>query len=330
MMDYEATYPTSMYPESGGATGTYEAMQSRALDSDLFYGQRDSSVVNGGVSVTSATIATSSPSTYAYNGATAATQTTTTIHWGIHDASIQPDYPCGVYYSTGVATTDLRDIQHTDSIQQQPPPQHHQQQQHTSQPQEPQIHPAQLTTLPEIHSHNHHHHHHHHAYSYNIHPHGQPTQNPHPHSTPNSTLTPTRVNPSTNYTGSDIYGESIKYHNMAHYHRPARTRSRQSNGHTDSSREGATERERTRMHMLNDAFDDLRRVVPKSNLSEHQKLSKIATLRLAIHYISALASILKSTGAEIKLIKDTTAIDGRGRRRTGRKRKITYDGIVKG
>ncbi|XP_071107302.1 uncharacterized protein [Haliotis cracherodii] len=91
----------------------------------------------------------------------------------------------------------------------------------------------------------------------------------------------------------------------------------------DIQREGATERERTRMHMLNDAFDSLRKVVPKSNLSEHQKLSKIATLRLAIHYISALASILKSTGAEIKMIKDmTTGGDRRGRRRGGRKRKL--------
>ena len=81
-------------------------------------------------------------------------------------------------------------------------------------------------------------------------------------------------------------------------------------------RNGATLRERTRMHMLNDAFDDLRKVVPKSNLSEHQKLSKIATLRLAIHYISALVSILKSTGAEIELTLDETSCgDRRGRKR---------------
>lgn len=70
-----------------------------------------------------------------------------------------------------------------------------------------------------------------------------------------------------------------------------------------SDRGGATLRERNRMHMLNDAFENLRRVVPKSNLSEHQKLSKIATLRLAIHYIRALSSILKSTGAEIKAVE---------------------------
>ena len=84
------------------------------------------------------------------------------------------------------------------------------------------------------------------------------------------------------------------------------------------NRDGATERERTRMHMLNDAFDELRKVVPKSNLSEHQRLSKIATLRLAIHYISALTSILKSTGAEIRPIEDCAPpTRGRGRQRVG-------------
>jgi hypothetical protein len=61
-------------------------------------------------------------------------------------------------------------------------------------------------------------------------------------------------------------------------------------------RSGATVRERNRMHILNEAFDELRKIVPKSNLSEHQRLSKIATLRLAINYISALTRILQSTG----------------------------------
>lgn len=61
-------------------------------------------------------------------------------------------------------------------------------------------------------------------------------------------------------------------------------------------RNGATLRERNRMHILNDAFDELRKIVPKSNLSEHQRLSKIATLRLAIHYISALTKILQNSG----------------------------------
>ena len=57
-----------------------------------------------------------------------------------------------------------------------------------------------------------------------------------------------------------------------------------------------TVRERNRMHALNEAFDELRRVVPKANLHDHQRLSKIATLRLAIHYISCLTQILDSNG----------------------------------
>lgn len=79
---------------------------------------------------------------------------------------------------------------------------------------------------------------------------------------------------------------------------------------------GATERERTRMHLLNDAFDDLRKVVPKSNLSEHQKLSKIATLRLAIGYIAALTSTLKNSGIEVKRVKPLDYGNGKARRRT--------------
>ena len=57
-----------------------------------------------------------------------------------------------------------------------------------------------------------------------------------------------------------------------------------------------TVRERNRMHALNEAFDELRRVVPKANLHDHQRLSKIATLRLAIHYISCLTQILDASG----------------------------------
>ena len=77
-----------------------------------------------------------------------------------------------------------------------------------------------------------------------------------------------------------------------------------------------TERERTRMCLLNEAFDELRKVVPKSNLSEHQKLSKIATLRLAIHYISALTSLLRATGTDIQKVRPLAVATDRKRRRT--------------
>jgi hypothetical protein len=72
--------------------------------------------------------------------------------------------------------------------------------------------------------------------------------------------------------------------------------SKASDDNSSLFRNGATLRERNRMHILNDAFDDLRKIVPKTNLSEHQRLSKIATLRLAIHYISALTKILQNSG----------------------------------
>ncbi|NWH55667.1 NDF4 factor, partial [Fregata magnificens] len=52
----------------------------------------------------------------------------------------------------------------------------------------------------------------------------------------------------------------------------------------------ANARERTRMHGLNDALDNLRRVMPC--YSKTQKLSKIETLRLARNYIWALSEVL--------------------------------------
>ena len=56
--------------------------------------------------------------------------------------------------------------------------------------------------------------------------------------------------------------------------------------------ETATERERTRARQLNDAFDRLRSVVPTSAHDERRRLSKIATLRLAVNYIAALTTLL--------------------------------------
>ncbi|XP_046677569.1 neurogenic differentiation factor 4-like [Homalodisca vitripennis] len=55
----------------------------------------------------------------------------------------------------------------------------------------------------------------------------------------------------------------------------------------------ANSRERTRMHCLNAALDNLRLLMPVDPClyqsgSMHQKLSKIETLRMAINYISAL------------------------------------------
>lgn len=54
----------------------------------------------------------------------------------------------------------------------------------------------------------------------------------------------------------------------------------------------ANARERTRMHGLNDALDNLRKVMPC--YSKTQKLSKIETLRLARNYIWALSEVLET------------------------------------
>ncbi|XP_016113119.1 neurogenic differentiation factor 2-like isoform X1 [Sinocyclocheilus grahami] len=61
---------------------------------------------------------------------------------------------------------------------------------------------------------------------------------------------------------------------------------------TKVRRQKANTRERTRMHDLNSALDNLRKVVPC--YSKTQKLSKIETLRLAKNYIWALSEILRN------------------------------------
>ena len=54
------------------------------------------------------------------------------------------------------------------------------------------------------------------------------------------------------------------------------------------------------MHKLNRAFEELRKVIPKTSHNDDEKLSKIATLRLAIHYISVLSNILEQNSVEGK------------------------------
>lgn len=68
--------------------------------------------------------------------------------------------------------------------------------------------------------------------------------------------------------------------------------------HLRSARDCATVRERNRMHKLNRAFEELRKVIPKTSYDGEEKLSKIATLRLAIHYISVLSSTLEQSSTE--------------------------------
>ena len=72
-------------------------------------------------------------------------------------------------------------------------------------------------------------------------------------------------------------------------------------------RASATRRERTRMHKLNRAYDKLRKVVPKLKCdSRNERLSKIATLRLAIEYITMLTNYLDGNLKNESLSRDST------------------------
>ncbi|CAL4094203.1 unnamed protein product, partial [Meganyctiphanes norvegica] len=58
----------------------------------------------------------------------------------------------------------------------------------------------------------------------------------------------------------------------------------------NSRRLESNERERIRMHSLNDAFQGLREVIP--HVKRDRKLSKIETLTLAKNYIMALTNVV--------------------------------------
>lgn len=57
-------------------------------------------------------------------------------------------------------------------------------------------------------------------------------------------------------------------------------------------RKAANSRERGRMVEINDAFEDLKVVLPDIEACNHAKMTKITTLRLALNYISALRQTL--------------------------------------
>ena len=61
----------------------------------------------------------------------------------------------------------------------------------------------------------------------------------------------------------------------------------------------ANDRERNRMHGLNDALDSLRSVLP--TYPDESRLTKIETLRFAYSYIWALTSMLQKEGVDIDL-----------------------------
>ncbi|XP_076366848.1 uncharacterized protein LOC143255292 [Tachypleus tridentatus] len=64
-------------------------------------------------------------------------------------------------------------------------------------------------------------------------------------------------------------------------------------------RRTANARERFRMDKMNEAFEQLRLAIPKFP-SVNSKLTKIKTLRLAVHYIATLSDILRKTDGKEK------------------------------
>ena len=72
--------------------------------------------------------------------------------------------------------------------------------------------------------------------------------------------------------------------------RPPRRRKTMNPRERNSRRLESNERERVRMHLLNDAFEELREVVPHIRL--RRRLSKIETLALAKNYIKALTNVI--------------------------------------
>ncbi|KAH3871702.1 hypothetical protein DPMN_034913 [Dreissena polymorpha] len=64
----------------------------------------------------------------------------------------------------------------------------------------------------------------------------------------------------------------------------------------------SNERERQRMHSINDAFEGLRTVIPHINMG--RKLSKIETLMLAKNYIKALTNVVCDLRGEKAVFND--------------------------
>ncbi|VDN05218.1 unnamed protein product [Thelazia callipaeda] len=62
-------------------------------------------------------------------------------------------------------------------------------------------------------------------------------------------------------------------------------------------------RERCRMHDLNEAFDDLRAILPYANGTSVRKLSKIATLLLAKNHILMQANAMEEMRRIIHILQ---------------------------
>ncbi|KAL5240843.1 hypothetical protein ACI65C_008253 [Semiaphis heraclei] len=100
-------------------------------------------------------------------------------------------------------------------------------------------------------------------------------------------------------TGSDGQGR-----NSSGAIRSGNRRKRKSSGKDKNVRRlESNERERLRMHSINDAFQSLREVIP--HVKKDRRLSKIETLTLAKNYIIALTKIICEMRGELDPFKDS-------------------------
>lgn len=89
----------------------------------------------------------------------------------------------------------------------------------------------------------------------------------------------------------------------------------------------SNERERQRMHSLNDAFQDLREVIP--HVRRGRRLSKIETLTLAKNYIKALTNVVCEMRGETAPYEDLqTSVDGVMTATQDITRKYTEEDVV--
>ncbi|XP_065208744.1 protein dimmed-like [Planococcus citri] len=101
--------------------------------------------------------------------------------------------------------------------------------------------------------------------------------------------------PSCELTSRPLYKSQLKYSNQ---NGCRRRRMGLSSKERNIRRLESNERERMRMHSLNDAFEQLREVIP--HVKMERKLSKIETLTLAKNYIMALTNTICDIRGEEK------------------------------
>ncbi|XP_058506094.1 neurogenin-1 [Solea solea] len=97
-------------------------------------------------------------------------------------------------------------------------------------------------------------------------------------------------------SGSCASPQPEQQHHHHHHHHPQQQKKRRRGRGTapvvkKNRRIKANDRERNRMHNLNDALDDLRGVLPA--FPDETKLTKIETLRFAHNYIWALSETIR-------------------------------------